>query len=143
MDVEQPLEQLENTNNLLLKYDLDKEQFHFQQQQRGKPIVVKKNANAPVDDITFDDKGIMIIEEHKRVRETHDEEHQQQAQKQIEQPLNFKKKTKAEIHQIKESGATYKTVRAGGDVKLKDKPEPYAFIQFNSKALNKRFKKQA
>ena len=97
MDVEQPLEQLENTNNLLLKYDLDKEQFHFQQQQRGKPIVVKKNANAPVDDITFDDKGIMIIEEHKRVREAHDEEHQQQAQKQIEQPLNFKKKTKGKF----------------------------------------------
>lgn len=44
---------------------------------------------------------------------------------------------------MKESGATYRTNRAGGDVKLKDKPDPYAFIQFNSKALNKRFKRQA
>lgn len=38
MDIEEPLEELDNTNNLLLKYDLDKEQFHFQQEQRGKPI---------------------------------------------------------------------------------------------------------
>lgn len=28
-------------------------------------------------------------------------------------------------------------------MRLKDKPEPYAFIQFSSKALNKRFKKRA
>ena len=28
-------------------------------------------------------------------------------------------------------------------MQIKDKPEPYAFIQFNSKALNKRFKKRA
>ena len=47
------------------------------------------------------------------------------------------------MHQIKESGEAFRTNRAGGDLKLKDKPEPYAFIQFNSKALNKRFKKRA
>lgn len=47
------------------------------------------------------------------------------------------------MHQVKESGETYRTKRAGGDLQLKDKPEPYAFIQFNSKALNKRFKKRA
>ncbi len=30
MDIEdEPLEDLDNTNNLLLKYDLEKEQFHF------------------------------------------------------------------------------------------------------------------
>jgi hypothetical protein len=30
MDIEgEHLEELDNTNNLLLKYDLDKEQFHF------------------------------------------------------------------------------------------------------------------
>lgn len=29
MDVEEGLEELDNTNNLLLKYDLEKEQFHF------------------------------------------------------------------------------------------------------------------
>jgi ribosomal RNA-processing protein 12 len=44
---------------------------------------------------------------------------------------------------VKESGETYRSNRAGGDVKIKDKPQPYAFIQFNSKALNKRFKKKA
>lgn len=44
---------------------------------------------------------------------------------------------------MKESGDSFKTNRAGGDVRLKDKPEPYAFIQFSSKALNKRFKKRA
>ena len=48
-----------------------------------------------------------------------------------------------EIHQVKESGETFRTNRAGGDLKLKDKPEPYAFIQLNSKGLNKRFKKRA
>lgn len=37
----------------------------------------------------------------------------------------------------------YRSARAGGDVHLKDRPEPYAFIQFSSKALNKRFKKRA
>ena len=44
---------------------------------------------------------------------------------------------------MKESGESFRTNRAGGDLKLKDKPEPYAFIQFNSKALNKRFRKRA
>ena len=42
MDIEEPLEELNNTNNLLLKYDLDKEQFHFQEEQRGKPLNQKK-----------------------------------------------------------------------------------------------------
>lgn len=28
-------------------------------------------------------------------------------------------------------------------MQLKDRPAPHAFIQFNSKALNKRFKKRA
>ena len=44
---------------------------------------------------------------------------------------------------VKESGESFRSKRAGGDVRTKDKPEPYAFIQFNSKALNKRFKKRA
>lgn len=44
---------------------------------------------------------------------------------------------------MKESGETFRSNKAKGDVKTKDKPEPYAFIQFNSKALNKRFKKRA
>ena len=47
------------------------------------------------------------------------------------------------VHQVKESGEAFRSNRAGGDVRKKDQPEPYAFIQFNSKALNKRFKKKA
>jgi hypothetical protein len=47
------------------------------------------------------------------------------------------------VHQVKESGESFRTNRAGGDVRRKDQPEPYAFIQFNQKALNKRFKKKA
>lgn len=47
------------------------------------------------------------------------------------------------MHQVKESGGAYKSNRAGGDVPIRDKPEPYAFIQFSSKALNKRFKTRA
>lgn len=65
--------------------------------------------------------------------------------------LNIKKKIKSNfyltlvdtVHQIKESGESFKSTKAGGDVRLKDQPEPYAFIQFNQKALNKRFKKKA
>jgi hypothetical protein len=35
MDIEEDdkLEQLDNTNNLLLKYDLEKENFHFEEEK--------------------------------------------------------------------------------------------------------------
>lgn len=100
MDIEEPLEELDH-NNLLLKYDLDKEQFHFQQEQRGKPIAEKKAAKEVPDDITFDDKGIMIIEERKRARATQDEmEQEENAAKPAEQPLNFKKKNKGKCKLI-------------------------------------------
>lgn len=95
MDIQEPLEELENTNNLLLKYDLDKQQFHFQQEQRGRPIMDKKGVKSSNDEITFDDKGIMIIEERKRARTTHqDAEQEQNTVKPAEQPLNFKQKNK-------------------------------------------------
>lgn len=42
MDIQEPLEELKNDNNMLLKYDLDKEQFHFEQEKRGKLLVEKK-----------------------------------------------------------------------------------------------------
>ena len=151
MQIEEPLEELQNNNDLLLKYDLDKEQFHFQEEQRGKPLVAKKVVEN-TDEITFDNEGMMIIEERKRARthQQNEEEQEGNLQKVPEQPLNFRKKNKGkhfcnivEVHQVKESGSAFKTSRAGGDLKLKDKPEPYAFIQFNSKALNKRFRKRA
>lgn len=36
METEEPLEELDNANDLLLKYDLEKEQFHFERQQQRK-----------------------------------------------------------------------------------------------------------
>lgn len=64
---------MDNENNLLLKYDLDKEQFHFQKEQRGAAPLHKKIEKSP-DEITFDDKGIMIIEERKRTKNTMEDE---------------------------------------------------------------------
>ena len=93
MDIEEPLEELDNTNNLLLKYDLDKEQFHFKPELRGKQIVEKRPA-ANTDEITFDNNGIMIIEERKRARNFNNEEEGEPAQKIPDQPLNFRKKPK-------------------------------------------------
>lgn len=68
MDVEEGLEELDNTNNLLLKYDLEKEQFHFQREQQKKTEGPKKSDQQHQDEITFDEKGIMVIEERKRQR---------------------------------------------------------------------------
>jgi ribosomal RNA-processing protein 12 len=38
------------------------------------------------------------------------------------------------------SGQEYKAKRAKGDIKLKGKPDPYAYVQFNKQKLNKRKK---
>jgi hypothetical protein len=95
MDIEEPLEELDNTNNLLLKYDLDKEQFHFQKEQRGKPLVEKKKETT-TDEISFDSNGLMIIEERKRIRnQPGQDDDEEPANKAPEQPLNFKKKNKS------------------------------------------------
>lgn len=50
---EERLEELDNTNNLLLKYDLEKEQFHFEKEQQRK-IEAHKKAERNPDEITFD-----------------------------------------------------------------------------------------
>jgi len=55
---------------------LDKEQFHFQQEQRGKPITEKK-AVENTDEITFDSEGMMVIQERKRGRTQTGEEEQE------------------------------------------------------------------
>ncbi len=96
MDIEQPLQELDNENNLLLKYDLDKQQFHFQREQRG-AVPLNKKIEKSVDEITFDDKGIMIIEERKRVKNVMEEEQAEPENKGTEQPVNFKKKAKGNL----------------------------------------------
>jgi hypothetical protein len=69
MEIEgEHLEELDNTNNLLLKYDLEKEQFHFEKDQQRKIEAEKRKAERGQDEITFDDKGIMIVEDRKRQR---------------------------------------------------------------------------
>lgn len=73
METEEPLEDLDNANDLLLKYDLEKEQFHFERQQQRKAESEKKVEHQK-DEITFDEKGIMIIEERKRVRAQDEEQ---------------------------------------------------------------------
>lgn len=73
METEEPLEELDNANDLLLKYDLEKEQFHFERQQQRKTETEKKEERQK-DEITFDEKGIMIIEERKRVRAQDEEQ---------------------------------------------------------------------
>eukprot|EP01016_Furgasonia_blochmanni_P052652 TRINITY_DN8423_c0_g2_i3.p1 TRINITY_DN8423_c0_g2~~TRINITY_DN8423_c0_g2_i3.p1 ORF type:complete len:156 (+),score=55.23 TRINITY_DN8423_c0_g2_i3:47-469(+) len=47
---------------------------------------------------------------------------------------------KRQVHLVKQSGEMYKPKdgRTGGDIVLPGKPDPYAFIQLNPKALNKR-----
>lgn len=44
---------------------------------------------------------------------------------------------------VKESGSSFKAKNASGDVKIQGRPDPYAFIQLNPKALNKRFSKRS
>jgi hypothetical protein len=94
MDVEEGLEELDNTNNLLLKYDLEKEQFHFQREQQSKAEGPKRSDPQHQEEITFDEKGIMVIEERKRQRAV-EEEREEETAAQQKDVLNFKKKTKS------------------------------------------------
>lgn len=99
MDVEDGLEELDNTNNLLLKYDLEKEQFHFQREQQRKVEGPKRSDIQHQDEITFDDKGIMVIEERKRQRAP-EEEKDDEVTNQQKDVLNFKKKSKSNYNSI-------------------------------------------
>lgn len=40
-------------------------------------------------------------------------------------------------------GKAYRAKKAGGDVKLKNKPDPYAFVPFDGNRLNRRKKAKA
>jgi hypothetical protein len=59
--------------------------------------------------------------------------------------LRKKRKTKSRDNQEENliSGSDYKASRAGGDVRIAGKPEPFAFLGFHKKLLNKRSKHQA
>ena len=48
-----------------------------------------------------------------------------------------------DVHQVKEDGSTFRAKNAKGDIKKQGKPDPYAFIQLNPKALNKRFTRRS
>ncbi|KAM3142489.1 hypothetical protein pb186bvf_005391 [Paramecium bursaria] len=147
---EQPLgknDQMEtenNDNNLLLKYDFKKEQFHFEE-----PLKLKKEVQVqtPKPQLVDFVNGKVVVKESKEVlgqkrrRETHEED-DDKAKKVRTDPKGNKKRQDT-VHVIKESGATFKPNRAGGDILVKGRPEPFAFIQLNPKALNKRFKNKA
>ena len=96
MDIEEEehLQQLDNTNNLLLKYDLEQEQFHFLKEQLNKPAA-EKTAEKNPDEITFDSNGMMIIEERKRQRITQEDQKEEPfSNMQSNNTLNVKKKAK-------------------------------------------------
>lgn len=146
MEVEENLQDKKSAkNNLLLKYDLDEERFHFVDGKRKEAKGARKSdQQLEEDDIAFID-GKLIIKESavgKRKRpeeaaEDEDEEREDRA------PKKAVKGNESALHQIKESGSSYKPARAQGDLRIKNKPEPHAFIQLNPKALNKRYKQKA
>lgn len=154
---EDQLQALENTDNLLLKYDFEKENFHFEEKKLNiineQRSIRKQKEMQREEDVVFDENGFMVVREDfkRRKRDDEEEEKEMEEGKQVNNYLNVKKKVKGSfmlisvdtVHQVKESGEAFRSNRAGGDVRRKDQPEPYAFIQFNQKALNKRFKKKA
>lgn len=84
----------------------------------------------------------------KRRRENRYEEEPGEEKK--EQVKKIKKGLKVEtVHVVRESGEMFRPKsRAGGDIQVKGRPEPFAFIQLNPKVyflcykqvLNKRFR---
>ena len=126
MEVEENIsDKKKDKNNLLLKYDLDKERFHFVDGKRKESKSSKKDKQAEEDDIAFID-GKLIIKEsalgkRKRPEQTAEDEDQDKE----ENKYNSKKSVKTNdsaLHQIKESGSSYKPARAQGDLRIKNKP---------------------
>ncbi|CAD8128275.1 unnamed protein product [Paramecium sonneborni] len=141
--------EVEVENNLLLKYDFKKEQFHFEDAIKQKKKVQEKEQQkqSTIQPLVEYKDGKVIVNEQKEVlgqkrrREEVNSDNEEHGQKKI---TRNDRKTKDVVHIIKESGSTFKSKqKAGGDVTVKGRPEPFAFIQLNPKALNKRFKNQA
>ena len=86
------------------------------------------------DYVSVGEGGMIIVKEDpKRTREINHKEDEEAAEEETQARafLNVKKKRKGtlicnlgndNVHEVKESGASFSSKRAGGDVKLKDKP---------------------
>lgn len=57
--------------------------------------------------------------------------------------MSIKQKQQNTIHNMIESGSSFKNKRGAGDVIKAGKPDPYAFIQLNPKVLNKKFREKS
>ncbi|KAL4431808.1 hypothetical protein ABPG74_015248 [Tetrahymena malaccensis] len=148
--------------NLLLKFDQDNQQFHFVPNTGLKKMKEKLNEENERKEVEYI-KGKIIVREaiedmtgKKRRREdkyaTYDSIVQEERDiNDNEKTITSRKLTQKRtdnknslVHNIKESGDTFKAKgETGGDVVRKGKPDPYAFIQLNPKALNKRHQKRA
>lgn len=132
-----------------MKYDLHKEDFHFVEEKRKKVESKKKDKEA--DDeagVSYSEGRLIFKEVAKRGREKHEDSDDDEEMNQPTKRRRILKGTSLSysvdtIHQVKESGSSFKAARAGGDVRVKNKPEPYSFIQLNSKALNRRYRHKA
>lgn len=162
MEIEKDLK-TDDSYNLLLKYDTEKEQFHFVEHtvKKAKENLKQEQENNDV----FFQNGKLIVKEtpdesgKKRRREDKyatmesilHQEQEEKGSKENQSKAKADKKNKGAllpfdpVHVFKESGGSYRPHDSvtGGDVKVKGKPEPYAFVQLNPKALNKRYRNKA
>ena len=127
---------------------MDEEKFHFVEDKLKNKAENKQKEAEANDEITFGTDGTMIIRDVKRARIDDDameeEAHEDNRAKNVRKKRkgNFDSNLVDTVHAIKESGERFKATKAGGDL-TNNKEHPHAFIQLNSKALNKRFKKKA
>jgi hypothetical protein len=134
---EDQLQALENTDNLLLKYDLEKENFHFEEKKLNiineQRSIRKQKELQKQEDVVFDENGFMVVRDDLKRRkrdEEEDKEMEEEGKQGVNNYLNMKKKVKGNfmlisvdtVHQVKESGEAFRSNRAGGDVRRKDQP---------------------
>ena len=105
---QEQLQELNNTDNLLLKYDLEKENFHFEEDKLQMKSNMKKNKQVKKDDedVTFGENGIMIVrEDPRRSRDPKIGNQNQKNGEEEQEPearsfLNVKKKRKCNYSHI-------------------------------------------
>ena len=124
-------------NDLLLKFDNEKEQFFFSEHPIKKALEKKKIQEEKLkslEEVQYINGKIII----NKVQEITGKKRRREEEKETEsgQNLNTKnnKLNKKLIHIVKESGKSYKG-KVSGDVKLAGKPDPYAYIQLNPKVF--------
>ncbi len=133
----------ENPNDLLLKYDAETEKFHFIEHPlaKMKEKLIEEEAKKQQMELEVL-KGKIVVHEFK-------EETGKKRRREENLDENPEKHVKNHVfkgaHIIKESGETFKNKKKDtrGDLLLKGKPNPYAFIQLNPKVLNKRHRNVA